>query len=350
VDMERAKAFGQELLRRYSDAMTVMFIDIGDRTGLLEATAEGGTSSEIADRAGLAHRPVREWLAGMTTAGIVEHDPDGETFRLPPEHAGLLTGATPFNLAPLARAAAANLANTARIAEAFADGDGIPPDELDEELVDVLDRLSRYRFDALVVDVYLPATGVVYQRLREDGGRVADVGCGTGHAANLMARALPSAEVVGYDIDTAGLERGREEAARMSLDNVRFEEADAGSIASDGPYDLVTAFDVVHDLPDPRAALSAIRHALADDGTFLLYDVGAPSALASQVGLPWAPLMYGLSTGYCIQTSLAQGGVALGSMWGRDRAEELLREAGFGNVEVTRPPLDPINVLYVCRP
>ena len=125
MDMDRARAFGQELLGRYSDAMTVMFIDIGDRTGLLSAAAQGGTAETIAERAGLADRPVREWLAGMTTAGVVDHDPDGGTFRLPAEHAAVLSGPTPYNLAPLARAVAANLSNGHPIAEAFADGAGI---------------------------------------------------------------------------------------------------------------------------------------------------------------------------------------------------------------------------------
>lgn len=349
MDMERAKAFAGELLRRYSDAMTVLFIDVGDRTGLLDQAAQGGTSTEIADRAGLAERPVREWLHGMVTAGVVEHDPDRGTFHLPEEHAGLLTGATPFNLAPLGRAAASNLANADRIAQAFRDGDGIATDEMDDELVDVLDRMSRYRFDALIGDVYLPAAGEVHARLREQGGRVADLGCGSGHAANVMAGALEQAEVVGYDTYGPGLERGREEARQMGLGNVRFEQSDISAVAADGPFDLITAFDVIHDLADPRGALSAVREALTDDGTFLMYDVGAPSDLSEQAELPWAPLMYGLSVGYCVQTSLSDDGAALGSMWGRERAEQMLAEAGFDEVEVSRPPLDPINLLYACR-
>lgn len=350
MDMERAKAFAADLLDRYSDAMTVMFIDIGDRTGLLEHAAQGGTSQEIAERAGLAERPVREWLHGMVCAGVVEHDPQRDSFQLPAEHAGLLTGRTPFNLAPLGRAAAGNLANTARIAEAFADGDGISPAEMDDEVLDVLDRMSRYRFDALIDDVYLPAAGDVLTRLREQGGRVADVGCGSGHAANLMARSLPDAQVVGYDTYEPGLERARSEAADMSLDNVRFDTADAAAVASDGPFDLITAFDVIHDLADPQGTLSAIREALADDGVFLMYDVGAPGDLSEQAQLPWAPLMYGLSVGYCVQASLADDGAALGSMWGREKAQQMLERAGFQQVDATRPPLDPINLLYTCRP
>lgn len=350
MDMERAKAFGQRMLSTYSAAMTVMFVDIGDRTGLLAAAAQGGTVGEIARAAGLAERPVREWLHGMVTAGVVEHDAEAATFRLPEEHAGLLTGETPFNLAPLARATAGNIANAPRIAESFRDGAGISPSEMDEELVDVLDRMSRYRFDALIPDTYLPAAGATHQKLQEHGGRVADVGCGSGHAANVMARTLPAAEVVGYDRYEPGLDRGRAEAQQMGLDNVRFVAADAATVASDGPFDLITAFDVIHDLAAPAEALSSIREGLGEGGAFLMYDVGAPSDLEQQVRLAWAPLMYGLSVGYCIQTALADDGAALGSMWGRERAEQLLRDAGFRDIEVTRPPLDPINLLYTCRP
>lgn len=350
MDMEKAKAFGKELLTRYSQAMTVMFIDLGDRTGLLAAAAAGGTSQQIAEQTGLAERPVREWLRGMVTAGIVEYDPASATFVLPPEHAGLLTGKTPFNLAPLARAITGNVANTERVAQAFRDGEGIGPHEYDDEMFDVLDRMSRYRFDALMADVYLPASGPTHQRLLTDGGKVADVGCGAGHAANVMAQALPDAEVVGYDRHEPSLERARAEADQLGLDNVRFVGGDATTVAGDGPYDLVTAFDVIHDLADPRGTLEAIRSSLGDDGTFLMYDVGAPSDVEQQAELAWAPLMYGLSVGYCLQSSLADGGEGLGAMWGRQRAEELLRDTGFRSVEITSPPLDPINVLYTCRP
>ena len=348
MDQQRVKRFGQELLRRYGEAMTVLLVDLGDRTGLLAATARGGTSQEIAARAGLAERPVREWLRGMVVAGIVEHE--AGSFHLPAEHAALLVGATPYNLAPLARAAAMGLGRAERLEEALRSGDGIPGDELHAGFTDVVDRMSRYRFDALLADVYLPAAGDAHERLRANGGRVADVGCGSGHAANLMAQALPQAEVVGFDAYAPGLAQARTEAERLSLTNVRFEAADVAAVATNGPFDLVTAFDVIHDLGDPAGALAAIRKALGDDGVFLLYDIGAPSDLDEQVALPWAPLMYGFSLAYCVQGSLADGGDALGNMWGRERTEAMLRDAGLHRIDVVDPPLDPINVLYVCRP
>lgn len=347
MDRDRVKRFGQELLRRYGDAMTVLLVDLGDRTGLLAATAQGGSSQEIATRAGLAERPVREWLHGMVVAGIVEHD--GGHFQLPPEHGALLVGETPYNLAPLARAAAMGMGRAQRLEEALRSGAGIPVDELHDGFTDVVDRMSRYRFDALLAEVYLPAAGDVHERLRANGGRVADVGCGSGHAANLMAQALPEAEVVGFDAYAPGLDQARAEAERLGLTNVRFEAADVAAVAAHGPFDLVTAFDVIHDLGDPTAALASIRKALADDGAFLLYDIGAPSDLDEQVALPWAPLMYGFSLAYCVQGALADGGAALGNMWGRERTGSMLRDAGFQDVDVLDPPLDPINVLYVCR-
>lgn len=348
MNQEQVKRFGQELMRRYGEAMTVLLVDLGDRTGLLAATAQGGTSQEIATRAGLAERPVREWLHGMVVGGIVEHE--AGSFRLPPEHGALLVGATPYNLAPLARAAAMGLGRAERLEEALRSGAGIPGDELHDGFTDVVDRMSRYRFDALLAEVYLPAAGDVHERLRAKGGRVADVGCGSGHAANLMARALPQAEVVGFDAYAPGLAQARTEAERLGLTNVRFEAADMATVATEGPFDLVTAFDVIHDLGDPTGALAAIREALVADGVFLLYDIGAPSDLDEQVALPWAPLMYGFSLAYCVQGALADGGDALGNMWGRERAEAMLRDAGFDGVDVVDPPLDPINVLYVCRP
>lgn len=349
MDRERAQRFAADLLRRYGDAMVTFLIDLGDRTGLLDAAAGGGTSAEIAARAGLAERPVREWLRGMAAAGVVEHDGAAGTFTLPQEHAAMLVGPTPYNLAPLGRAMVAIAGRADDVARSFHDGIGTPSSELDDSFIDILDRMSRYRFDALLAHTYLPAAGPVFDRLRERGGRVAELGCGSGHAAILTARALPRCEVVGYDTSPTALDRATAAAATSAVD-VRFECDDASAVQRDGPFDLITAFDVIHDLPDPGGTLRVLRQALREAGALLMYDIGGPSDLTAQSEVEWAPMMYGLSVGYCLQNGLAGEGEAVGAMWGRERALAMLDEAGFGPVDVLDLPLDPINVLYVARP
>lgn len=346
-DIDRVRAFGQTLVEQFGASMLTSMLDVGDRTGLLHAAAEGpGTAAEIADRAGASERATREWLAAMATGGIIDHA-DGR-FTLPPEHALLLTGDSHYNLVPLARAATATGGATERIARAVVDGRGIDHDEFDDELVSTIDAMSRRRFDAMLVDAYLPATGMT-SRLAEPGSRVVDLGCGTGHAAMLMAEAFPAAEVVGIDASTRAIDRARRAAEERQLANLAFLEADAVAVVDAGPLDLVTAFDVIHDLPRPEAVLEAVRASLADDGRFLMYETAAPSDLDEQVALPWASLMYGLSLAHCLQVARAGGGVGLGTMWGREAATDALACAGFADVTVHEAPGDPMNLLYVAR-
>lgn len=346
-DMDRARAFGQQLVELYGAGMTATMIDVGVRTGLFDALAQGsGSSEEIAQRAGITERPAREWLAGMTTAGIIEHD--AGVFTLPAEHAVLLTGDSHYNLTPLARVVTATAAETGRIARAVTDGQGIAHDEFDEELAEHIDAMSRRRFDAMLIDAYLPKTEIT-ARL-EEGGRIADLGCGAGHAVNLLAAAYPAAEVIGIDISEQALTRARLEAERMELDNVRFVAADATDITNHGPIDLVTAFDVIHDLPDPEAALEAVHRALTADGRLLMYETSAPSDLDEQTELYWAPLTYGLSIAHCLQVSRAGGGDGVGTMWGRDQATLTLSNAGFTDIESHDAPGDPMNAIYVATP
>jgi hypothetical protein len=89
----RVEAFAGRLFELYTGGLLTFLVDIGHRTGLFAAAAAGpATSAELAARADLQERYVREWLGAMVTGGIVEYDPAGATFRLPAEHAACLTG------------------------------------------------------------------------------------------------------------------------------------------------------------------------------------------------------------------------------------------------------------------
>ena len=63
---------------------------------------------------------------------------------------------------------------------------------------------------------------------------------------------------------------------------------------------------------------------------------------------PAAAFLYTISCMHCMSVSLAEGGAGLGTMWGEEKAREMLREAGFGNVEVRQLPHDFQNSYYIC--
>jgi ubiquinone/menaquinone biosynthesis C-methylase UbiE len=188
------------------------------------------------------------------------------------------------------------------------------------------------------------------ERLRS-GVAVAELGCGTGHAVNLLAEAFSSSDFVGYDVGTDAIDAARAEARAMGLDNVRFEVRDVAMLPANTRFDVVLAFDAIHDQARPRQVLAETRRVLHDDGIFVMVDMNLSSHLEENIGNPVAPYLYTVSLFHCMQVSLAEGGEGLGAAWGREQAHELLTGAGFGSVEIVpSPPEDMVNVIFVARP
>jgi SAM-dependent methyltransferase len=202
-------------------------------------------------------------------------------------------------------------------------------------------------FDATLVDVTLPLVPGLVERL-EAGIDVLDVGCGRGHAVNLMAKAFPASRFAGYDFSEEGIEGGRAEATALGLANARFDVKDVATIDEPGAYDLITAFDSIHDQARPRAVLAGISRALRSDGVFLMVDVAASSNLEENLEHPLGPMLYTISCMHCMTVSLAYGGEGLGAVWGEQKARELLAEAGFTSVDVKQVDGDILNNYYIA--
>ncbi|MPY97124.1 MAG: methyltransferase domain-containing protein [Actinophytocola sp.] len=349
IDEAAAEAFAERLFGEYTSGMVTLMIDIGHRTGLFDAAAAGpATSAELADRAGLTERYVREWLGAITTADITTYDPLTRTYTLPPEHAVCLTGGGSTNVAPVSLIVGHLANHIDEVVTAFREGGGVPYEKFRPGFTDVMDSMSRGVFDGQLVDGILPLAGDLPDRLRS-GIRAADIGCGTGHALTVLATAFPASTFVGYDIATDAIERARAEAADAGLTNVTFEVCDVAKLPADARFDAVFAFDAIHDQADPEGVLRAVHDALSPGGIFAMLDIKASSHLENNVGNPVAPLLYGVSTLHCMTVSLALGGAGLGTVWGEELARQLLTDAGFEVVSVSDVPDDPVDVLYHCR-
>jgi len=347
-DRKRVQEFARGLFAHYTSGMLTLMVDVGHRTGLFEAAAKGsGTSEQIAERAGLNERYVREWLGAMATGGIIQYDAASRMFVLPPEHAVCLTGTSSRNLAANSQVLAMLAKRLAAVTACFQSGGGVPYSEFRPDFTDYMDASWRLLYDGLLIKGFLPAAKGLPERLTA-GIRVADLGCGTGHAINLMAREYPTSNFVGYDIAADAIERARAEAQGMGLSNARFEVRDVTRLPPDATFDLVTSFDAIHDQRDPAGVLRSAGAALAPDGIYLVVEPRASSKLEENVGNPFGPWMYGMSVLHCMTVSLAEGGAGLGTAWGEQTARQLLAEAGFTSVEAVAAP-GPQNTIYICR-
>ncbi|MBB1245710.1 methyltransferase domain-containing protein [Streptomyces durbertensis] len=349
LDERRMEEFAGKLIDTFSGGVLTLMVDIGYRTGLFETLAQGpGTSGELADRAGLQERYVRECLGSLVTGGIVEYDPDDGRYTLPAEHAACLTGGGSQNMASLSEIVtllAPHMNDTTRV---FREGGGIPYEEFRPDFTSVMDAMSRGLYDGQLIDGILPLVDGLTDRLAT-GCRVADVGCGTGHAVNVMAAAYPASTFVGYDISEEAVESGRSEAAASGLAHARFEVLDVVRLPAEPGFDVVFAFDSIHDQVDPAGVLAAVSAALRPDGLFVMMDTKSSSRLEKNIGNPLAPMIYGVSVMHCMTVSLAHGGAGLGTAWGEELARSMLADAGFTDVTTHDVPDDPMDMVYVCR-
>ncbi|TMG08679.1 MAG: class I SAM-dependent methyltransferase [Chloroflexi bacterium] len=350
IDQAKAVAFAGQMVGILNGSVLGLMTSIGHRTGLFDKMAElpPSTSEQIAQATGLNERYVREWLGAMVTGRFIEYDPAGKTYRLPPEHAASITRAAgPNNLAAFMQFAALMGNVEDQIVDCFQKGGGVPYSAY-PKFQQLMAEESAQVFDATLTDVTLPLVPGLVDRLKS-GIEVADISCGQGHAINLMAKAFSNSRFVGYDFSEGGISAGKAEAKQLGLTNARFEVKDVAALNETATYDLITVFDAIHDQAQPRKVLANISRALKRDGVFLCVDIQASSNLEENMQHPLAPMLYGVSTLHCMTVSLALNGEGLGTVWGEQKARELLTEAGFKQIDIEHIEGDIFNSYYVCR-
>ena len=347
---QEARELARQIGADFGAALTVALAYIGDRMGIFKSLGEGGpmTSQELAERAGLNERYVREWASTMAAARYVDYDATSQKFRLTPaQSTALLDERSPFNMAGAFQYAVTCIRQLPRLSEAFRDGGGIPFADFGPEISEAIRRMFQGGYESWVASQWIPAVAEVHQRV-VDGGEVAEVGCGGGQCLIPVAAAYPKSRFTGYDVDAGSIERARKHAVSQGVaERVKFEQAAAESIPDADRFDLVMAFNCIHDMANPRGALRAIRRALKPTGVLLWSEAKASDRLEENLST-WGRSMYAASTMHCMTVSLAHGGEGLGSVVGEGRARELAVDAGFSRFDLLGVK-NPFHQIFVLR-
>ena len=350
VDPELLGQTIQDLYRmKQGEAMSAI-VHLGVRLGLFDALAQApqSTSDELADATGLHERWVREWLHAVAAAGLVGHE-DGR-FHLTPEARATLC--EPGH--PAATAGVFGLPMTHheinRTAEAFETGLGMTWSEHGVHACHFQAAMSASGQRAWLVPVILDAVEQLTERLRA-GATVVDVGCGSGVAAAAVAGAFPQSTVVGIDPSVHAIETATRTAASEALANLSFRSGTFDDLHGLSDIDLLVTLDVLHDLPDPAAAVAAARSCLADDGVWVVADIKTRGGLEENRHIPVLPLMYAMSVLYCMSSAMSEpNGAGLGTLGLTVEVfEEMAAAAGFGSVKVHEFDVDPLNRYFEVR-
>jgi 2-polyprenyl-3-methyl-5-hydroxy-6-metoxy-1,4-benzoquinol methylase len=350
MDRDIAKAQMGRLFEMTSHAATMAVLAVADRTGLLRAMHGAGPLSiaALAERTGQQPRYLEEITASLSAAGLLTWDPEGGTVELSDEIAACLADeSSPYFMGGWTQILQGLYRAVPGVAKACEEGGGVSYDSFGEFMVHGISRANSPGMRILLTRRWLAAVPGLHERL-DAGIEVADVGCGAGTAVLTMAEAYPRSKVVGFDVDARSIEAARVAADDAGLDNARFEQLGGEAIPTSPGFDLITAFDVVHDLVDPKAVLARIHEALRPDGLFFMVEPDVAPELEQNIN-PSGALLYAMSTLHCMTVSLAHGGEGLGAAWGPTRAEQYCREAGFTSFERLDVP-NPMNAFYAVRP
>ena len=337
-------AFMEKMLESLNGYFDIHTIYMGNRLGLYKPLAgpTSLTSVELAARTGTDERYVQEWLEAQTVAGILKVENadvpvPNRRFYLPPGHAEVLTDQESVNyLAPVTRMAVGAALPMEAIIAAFRTGGGVPFADYGADMRQGVGELNRPLFLKQLGDEYLPSIADIHRRLSaEPAARVADVGCGTGWSAIGMANSYPKIRVDGFDLDEASIEEADVHAQEAGLaTRVRFFLRDAGDPVLSGRYDLVTAFETIHDMADPVKSLRNMRKLAGPEGSVIVMDERTAERFTGK-GNEIEKILYGFSILSCLPACRSESpSAATGTVMRPGTLREYALEAGFDEVEI----------------
>lgn len=339
-----------KMLGDLGGAFSVPTVRIGIRLGLFDSLHSGGpaTAAGLARRLGLAERYVREWAMAQAVNDYIQFDPATEQFSLSPEQAMVFAiKDSPVFLEGAFELAAAMIESEPKVEQGFRTGEGVAWGESAGCLFCAVGAFFRPGYVNGIVQAWLPALDGMMPRL-EAGAKIADIGCGVGFSTLVMAKAFPNSQFIGYDFHEPSIEQATAHAAVHGMsDSVSFKTAPAKQIA-DADFDLITMFDCLHDMGDPRGCAEHMRKLLKKDGSWMIVEPIAGNSPGENIGNPVSRLYYNASTMICVPTSLAQEvGEALGAQAGQEKLTQLLTGAGFASVR--RATEGPFNMVLEAR-
>jgi 2-polyprenyl-3-methyl-5-hydroxy-6-metoxy-1,4-benzoquinol methylase len=321
----------QQLIRMWEHIRgfhVVHHVSIGTKLALfdeLKEAPEGLTAAQLANALDLHEPYVENWCKTGHSYEILNAGA-GNTYRLAPHMDQILASrGNPRYLAPYFTGAIDHFGpDLERYPEFFRSGQTYTFQEHGEAFSKAIADITA-GLHVVVARHLLPAIPGLKDRL-DDGASVLDMGCGAGGLLIRIAQTYQNAACTGVDVDVHGIAIARDNVAQAGLeDRIAIEHLDGDAIAHENEFDVVTLFEVLHEVPENvRAPILANCHrAMKSDGVLFILDETYPSTPEDLRNPEFA---------FAVQTGFNE------LIWGnivptREEQDALLHDAGFTGVE-----------------
>ncbi len=350
VSQETLEAYAEMVMDIKTGELVSLIVYFGDRLGLYEALLAAGpiTANQLAERVDLNERWLLEWLRGQASAGLLAYQGE-DRFELTSEAGVVLTDETsPMYLAGMfGEPTPPHVVE--RLAQAFRTGIGMSWDDHGPNVARSVERMTG-SVHAKLPNILDKVEGLTSKL--NAGVRVSDIGCGSGTALEVLAKAYPNSEFVGYDPSPVAIDRARVKAKQAGLSNITFEIARGESLPAEPTYDLTLTLDCMHDMTYPVEVTRAIRQTIKSDGVWIVKDIKCSDKFEENLENPLGATFYGFSMLYCMSSALSEpGGAGLGTLgFTPNIAKEITEAGGFTQFRQIDFDEDPFNNFYEVRP
>ena len=348
IDETKLEQLMGQMVGHMTGAALCFGVWLGDELGLYRALTEVGTATadELADRVGCNRRLVREWLDGQVAGGLLTWDRDSRPLR---DHARSHHGARRRRVTGVRRPR--DERHRLRVHRPAQGHRRVPWRRRPQLGRPPPVPVQRYR---VVLPHRLPRRAPELdrgarrcRRHARDGGTVADVGCGHGASAVVLAQQFPAAHITGFDFHQPSIDTARERADEAGVGDSHLRPRRREELL--GHLDLICFFDCLHDMGDPVGIARYAREHLNDDGTVLLVEPFAIDGRADNIDHnPMAAMLYTVSSSICTPNSLSQEvGLGLGAQAGEAQLRQVFEEAGF--TPFRRAAETPLNLILEAK-
>jgi len=336
MNQQKIDQLAERIINETNSALSCLTLYLGHKLDLFNSLKKVGPvpSSGLAAKTNYSERYLREWLECMTVNGYIEYDPSTNKFSLSEEHATVFCDReNSAYTVPFVYWIPSLSSVIDKLIEAFKTGRGISYSSYGIDLLFAQGEGNRPMF---VNDIarWISSMPDIEKRLKSEGGRVLEVGCGDGWASISLAKYFPLIKIDAIDVDSSSISNASKNVKDQGLEERIFLYSTAiENVPIKEKYDLIITFESIHDMAYPIQALRKMKEVVSPNGAVLVGDVKMEDKLQDKNDFA-GRLYYNFSVLLCLPQSLIYpNSEATGAAMTPSTFKKYAKGAGFSKID-----------------